>query len=182
MCGIAGEVSWAGRSHASADELLATVRHRGPDSSGSFAHDIAWVGQTRLAIIDVPGGDPPICNEDGTVGVALNGEIYNFRELRSELRERGHVFSTGCDTEAIVHLAEELDPVALAARVWRACSRSPCGTRRVDVSSWRVIGSARSRCTTGTTPTGSCLGARSRRCSPIRWSRGGCAKRRSPTT
>ncbi len=97
--------------------MLATVRHRGPDSSGAFSHERAWVGQSRLAIIDVAGGDPPIANEDGTLGVALNGEIYNFRELRTGLRERGHVFATSCDTEVIVHLAEELDPVALAGRL-----------------------------------------------------------------
>ena len=117
MCGIAGEVGWDGTSGARAAQMLATVRHRGPDSSGAFSHERAWVGQSRLAIIDVAGGDPPIANEDGTLGVALNGEIYNFRELRTGLRERGHVFATSCDTEVIVHLAEELDPVALAGRL-----------------------------------------------------------------
>ncbi len=117
MCGIAGEVRWDGAPGADPDEVLRTVLHRGPDSLGAFARGDGWVGQTRLAIIDVPGGDPPIANEDGTVGVALNGEIYNFRELRDELRARGHEFATGCDTEVIVHLAEELEPVALAARL-----------------------------------------------------------------
>ena len=117
MCGIAGEVRWDGAPAAAAQDVLASVRHRGPDSLGAFERKEAWVGQTRLAIIDVPGGDPPIANEDGTIGVALNGEIYNFRELRAELRDRGHAFATGCDTEVVVHLAEELDPVALATRL-----------------------------------------------------------------
>ncbi|HUR85622.1 MAG TPA: asparagine synthase (glutamine-hydrolyzing) [Solirubrobacteraceae bacterium] len=117
MCGIAGEVRWGAAPGARAEDVLATVLHRGPDSIGAFARDDGWVGQTRLAIIDVPGGDPPIANEDGSIGVALNGEIYNFRELRAELRERGHEFATSCDTEVVVHLAEELDPVALAARL-----------------------------------------------------------------
>ncbi len=117
MCGIAGEVGWDAPLGARSDDVLRTVLHRGPDSLGAFSRDGGWVGQTRLAIIDVPGGDPPIANEDGSIGVALNGEIYNFRELRAELRERGHQFATGCDTEVVVHLAEELDPVALAARL-----------------------------------------------------------------
>ncbi len=117
MCGIAGEVRWDAAPAAGAEEVLSTVLHRGPDSLGAFSRDDAWVGQTRLAIIDVPGGDPPIASEDGSIGVALNGEIYNFRELRAELRERGHEFATGCDTEVVVHLAEELDPVALARRL-----------------------------------------------------------------
>jgi len=117
VCGIAGELSWTGDPRAQPADLLATVRHRGPDAEGAFARGEAWTGMTRLAIIDVPGGDPPITNEDDTIGVALNGEIYNFRELRSELRERGHVFATQGDTEVVAHLAEELEPAALAARL-----------------------------------------------------------------
>ncbi len=117
MCGIAGEFSWTGATRVDAALLLATVRHRGPDAEGEFARGGGWVGQTRLAIIDVPGGDPPIANEDGTIGVASNGEIYNFRELRTELRRRGHVFATQGDTEVVAHLAEELGPAAMAARL-----------------------------------------------------------------
>jgi len=117
MCGIAGEVRWDGREPALAGESLATLRHRGPNAEGAFSRGSGWVGQTRLAVIDLSTGDPPIANEDGTVGVALNGEIYNFRDLREELRRRGHTFTTSGDTEVIVHLAEELDPVSLAARL-----------------------------------------------------------------
>lgn len=87
--------------------LLATMRHRGPDSSASLAHGGAWLGHTRLAIIDLVNGDQPILNEDGTVAAILNGEIYNHRELRDDLRARGHVFRTTSDTEVLVHLYEE---------------------------------------------------------------------------
>jgi asparagine synthase (glutamine-hydrolysing) len=117
MCGITGELRWDGREPALVGAPLATLRHRGPDAEGAFSRGSGWVGQTRLAIIDLSTGDPPIANEDGTVGVALNGEIYNFRELRDELSARGHTFATTGDTEVIVHLAEEVEPVALAARL-----------------------------------------------------------------
>jgi asparagine synthase (glutamine-hydrolysing) len=117
MCGIAGEVAWRGEPLSRPADVLATVRHRGPDAEGAFERDGGWVGQTRLAIIDVPGGDPPITNEERTIGVALNGEIYNFHELRAGLERRGHVFATHGDTEVIAHLAEELEPAALAARL-----------------------------------------------------------------
>ena len=114
MCGIAGAVAFGAGAAGRSGEQLTCMAHRGPDAEGVFERGPGWVGQTRLAIIDVPNGDPPIANEDGTVGVALNGEIYNYRQLRSDLRARGHALRTACDTEVIVHLAEELDPVALA--------------------------------------------------------------------
>ena len=117
MCGIAGEVRWDGRAPAGVGVPLATLRHRGPDAEGSFEGDNAWVGQTRLSIIDLFTGDPPIANEDGTIGVAFNGEVYNFRELREELRGRGHSFATEGDTEVIAHLAEDLEPADVAARL-----------------------------------------------------------------
>jgi asparagine synthase (glutamine-hydrolysing) len=82
-----------------------------------FDRSRAWIGQTRLAIIDLQTGDPPISNEDDTIGVALNGEIYNYRELRATLQRRGHTFGTVGDTEVVAHLAEDLDPVALAAEL-----------------------------------------------------------------
>ena len=114
MCGIAGAVHLTGGAAERGPDQLACMRHRGPDAEGVFERGCGWVGQTRLAIIDLPHGDPPIANEDGTIGVALNGEIYNYRELRTGLRERGHVLSTEGDTEVGAHLAEELDPVSLA--------------------------------------------------------------------
>lgn len=115
MCGIAGFVN----RHERADPRLAekqvqTLLHRGPDAWGVFDHGRAAIGQTRLSIIDLDTGDPPITNEDGTVGVALNGEIYNYRSLRERLLAAGHQLATAGDTEVIAHLAEELDPVELA--------------------------------------------------------------------
>jgi asparagine synthase (glutamine-hydrolysing) len=117
MCGIAGELRPSDEPSEHIATQLQCLRHRGPDAEGAFERGRAWVGQTRLAIIDLQTGDPPIANEDGTVGVALNGEIYNYRELRTSLREQGHVFATDGDTEVIAHLAEDLDPVALASRL-----------------------------------------------------------------
>ena len=121
MCGIAGEVGAPGGSGprgsadvAAASGVLAALRHRGPDAQGVSEHPTAWIGQTRLAIIDLVHGDPPIANEDGSIGVALNGEIYNYRDLRGRLTRTGHRFASDGDTEVIAHLAEDQDPIALA--------------------------------------------------------------------
>ena len=105
-----------GAGDASANEagVLECLEHRGPDSAGWYRLAGAHIGQNRLAIIDLVTGDPPISNEDGSVGVVLNGEIYNFSRLRAGLAERGHELRTTGDTEVIAHLAEELSPVELA--------------------------------------------------------------------
>jgi asparagine synthase (glutamine-hydrolysing) len=103
MCGILGI---AGRRGASLD-AVELLRHRGPDGEGRFERDDIAFAMRRLAIIDVPGADQPISNEDGSVVVICNGEIYNYLELRKELRGRGHFFSTNGDVETIVHLYEE---------------------------------------------------------------------------
>src|SRR5215510_9197819 len=82
--------------------------HRGPDSAGFYLeNERVGLAMRRLAVIDVSGGDQPIFNEDGTVCVVYNGEIYNFHALRDELQRRGHQFRTNSDTEAIVHAYEE---------------------------------------------------------------------------
>ena len=83
------------------------IVHRGPDDDGLYAKGPVAMGLRRLSIIDVAGGHQPIWNEDGTVVVVCNGEIYNFRELRDQLRARGHQFRTGSDAEVLVHLYEE---------------------------------------------------------------------------
>lgn len=114
MCGIAGSLGRDITDPGTIERQLALLRHRGPDSSGWTGEGGAVVGQTRLAIIDLVTGDPPITNEDGSVVAALNGEIYNFATLRKALLERGHSFRTRGDTEVIAHLGEELDPVAVA--------------------------------------------------------------------
>ena len=84
-----------------------TIVHRGPDDEGIFVEGAIGLGMRRLSIIDVAGGHQPIQNEDGTVRVVFNGEIYNYRTLRSELKAKGHRFRTQTDTEVIVHAYEE---------------------------------------------------------------------------
>lgn len=116
MCGIAGVLA-ADADKATVEAQLALLRHRGPDSAGVYARAGGVVGQTRLAVIDLVTGDPPITNEDGDIGVVLNGEIYNYRELANALRGDGHRLRTTGDTEVIAHLAEDVEPVELARRL-----------------------------------------------------------------
>jgi len=111
MCGIAGFVD-ADPGNAEAARLRVhqmcdVIRHRGPDDEGIFVGDGAALGMRRLSIIDVGGGHQPIANEDGSILVVFNGEIYNYRELRADLIARGHVFATDTDTETIVHAYEQ---------------------------------------------------------------------------
>ncbi len=110
MCGIAGLLALDGSVPASRDVVQAmcdVIVHRGPDDQGFHVDGPLAMGMRRLSIIDLSGGHQPISNEDGSITVVLNGEIYNYRELRSELEARGHRFSTHSDTEVIVHLYEE---------------------------------------------------------------------------
>jgi asparagine synthase (glutamine-hydrolysing) len=117
MCGISGCVGGRQPLSAVADEQLRRLKHRGPDAEGRFELPGAVIAQNRLSIIDLVTGDPPVTSEDGSIGAVLNGEIYNFRALRAQLLSGGHALSTQGDTEVIAHLAEELDPVALARRL-----------------------------------------------------------------
>src|SRR4051812_8944971 len=108
MCGICGIASRRGPVERSRlDAMSATLVHRGPDSDGTFLADGVGLAARRLAIIDLAGGDQPIANEDGTIHVVQNGEIYNHEELRAELERDGHRFATRCDTEVLVHLYEQ---------------------------------------------------------------------------
>lgn len=112
MCGIAGFYGF--RDDTLIKKFSGWLKHRGPDGDGFYLADEATLLNRRLAIIDVKGGDQPIYNEDKTVVVVYNGEIYNYRELRKELEEKGHVFSTKTDTEIIVHGYEEWGEDAFA--------------------------------------------------------------------
>jgi asparagine synthase (glutamine-hydrolysing) len=109
MCGIYGILQRSGpRFDPSViHDMGRAQRHRGPDDSGFFADEELMFGMQRLAIIDVAGGHQPIANEDNSVTAICNGEIYNFRRLRQELKAQGHTFRTGSDSEVIVHLYEE---------------------------------------------------------------------------
>jgi len=88
--------------------MVRIQRHRGPDAEGSLVEGPIAMGMRRLSIIDLAGGDQPIFNEDGSIAVVFNGEIYNYRELAEELESRGHRFRTHSDTEVLVHLYEDL--------------------------------------------------------------------------
>jgi asparagine synthase (glutamine-hydrolysing) len=109
MCGISGifDQSGAPTDKALLVRMTDALVHRGPDGVGYFLHDEVGLGHRRLSIIDVEGGAQPISNEDGSVQVVFNGEIYNFIELRKELVSFGHVFKTRSDTEVIVHAYEQ---------------------------------------------------------------------------
>src|SRR5438876_11565756 len=108
MCGICGIASTRGAVDPPRLEAMsATLVHRGPDSAGTVVRDGAGLAARRLAIIDLDTGDQPIPNEDETVHVVQNGEIYNYRELRRELERAGHRFRTHGDTEVLAHAYEE---------------------------------------------------------------------------
>jgi asparagine synthase (glutamine-hydrolysing) len=117
MCGLCG-VAWADPARPVERALLQrmadTLRHRGPDGEGFHAAPGVGLGFRRLSIIDLETGDQPIANEDGSVVVVANGEIYNFAELRTELEAAGHRFRTRSDVEVIVHLYEERGADCLA--------------------------------------------------------------------
>ncbi|TML26511.1 MAG: asparagine synthase (glutamine-hydrolyzing) [Actinobacteria bacterium] len=133
MCGICGLAALDGAGpvdRALLQAMNAALVHRGPDDEGAVVAGPVGLAARRLSIIDVAGGHQPIANEDGTVHVVQNGEIYNHRELRQELFARGHRFVTRCDTEVLVHLYEERGPRFVeglrgmfAVAVWDAARR-----------------------------------------------------------
>ena len=110
MCGIAGivdPVMSSSEIRRTLERMADAIWHRGPDEGGFFVRDGVGLAIRRLSIIDVGGGHQPVASEDGKVQVVLNGEIYNYLDLRSELIARGHIFHTSSDTEVIAHLYEE---------------------------------------------------------------------------
>jgi asparagine synthase (glutamine-hydrolysing) len=112
MCGIAGFINRDGEAadRGTLERMTATVAHRGPDGDGFYLDGPVALGHRRLAIIDVAGGAQPMANEDGSVWVTYNGELYNEPALRAELTAKGHIYRTSCDTETLVHLYEEHGP------------------------------------------------------------------------
>src|ERR1022692_3265743 len=108
MCGIAGIYDpFRPPNLAELWPMVEIQRHRGPDSAGHLVESSVALGMRRLSIIDLAGGDQPIFNEDGSVAVVFNGEIYNYVELYQLLESKGHRFQTHSDTEVLVHLYEE---------------------------------------------------------------------------
>jgi len=110
MCGLAGihlDAPGATADPAALKRMVAAIRHRGPDGSGFHVEPGLGLGHARLSIIDLAGGAQPLCNEDETIWISYNGEVFNYVELRRMLEQRGHQFRTSTDTEVIVHLYEE---------------------------------------------------------------------------
>ena len=110
MCGICGKLVFnSGQKVATelVDRMMSVISHRGPDGQGKYLSGPVGLGHARLAIIDLSTGDQPMTNEDGTIWLVYNGEIYNFQELREGLIKKGHTFRSTCDTEVIIHLYEE---------------------------------------------------------------------------
>src|SRR6478752_1965757 len=102
MCGISGAVAaQPGVAEEAIADQIACQRHRGPDAEGFFSGGRGVIAQNRLAVIDLRTGDPPMTDEQGRIGAVLNGEIYNFQDLRAELQRAGHTLSSTGDTETI---------------------------------------------------------------------------------
>lgn len=111
MCGIAGIINYYQKRDVSKrllQNMVSALEHRGPDDVGTYSKGNVGLGVRRLSIIDVEKGHQPITNEDNTIWVVYNGEIYNYKELRQDLEKKNHTFQTNSDTEVIVHLYEEM--------------------------------------------------------------------------
>src|SRR3954470_305565 len=111
MCGING-IALSGRSRETIDarrveRMRDVLVHRGPDDCGIYIKDGVGLGHRRLSIVDVAAGHQPMTNEDGTLHIIYNGEVYNHSDFRVDLEARGHTYRTHCDTETILHLYEE---------------------------------------------------------------------------
>src|SRR5436190_4081945 len=109
MCGIAGWINLkpSENNEAVLHQMCETIIHRGPDSEGVWMDDTVALGMRRLSIIDLHSGDQPVTSEDKTVIAMVNGELYNYREVRAELEKRGHKFVTQTDVEIVPHLYQE---------------------------------------------------------------------------
>lgn len=118
MCAIAGFYGLAVAPEARRgllERMIGRLAHRGPDGQGTLLDQEAGLAHARLSIIDVAAGQQPMCNEDATIWITFNGEIFNYVELREELVRRGHTFRTNSDTEVIIHLYEERGPDCVEA-------------------------------------------------------------------
>jgi len=117
MCGITGVINHRPGQQVEEGllrQMLAMLRHRGPDQFGIYVDEQVGLGSARLSIIDLSSGQQPISNEDETLWIVFNGEIFNYVELRPALEARGHHFATNSDTEVILHLYEDYGPDCLS--------------------------------------------------------------------
>ena len=104
MCGIVGFSSRIDNAEAVLEQMMDRIRHRGPDAGGKYLNDEIALGHRRLSIIDITEqGDQPIFNEDRSMVLVFNGEIYNYQEIRAELLAAGHIFKTETDSEVLIH-------------------------------------------------------------------------------
>src|SRR5579885_2363559 len=133
MCGICGKLNFDLQAPVSRPLLKAMtdhIEHRGPDDEGYYTSTGVGLGFRRLSIIDLSTGHQPISNEDGTVWIVFNGEIYDYKALRDRLIQQGHKFRTASDTETLIHLYEQEGPEGLrrlrgmfAYAIWDARKR-----------------------------------------------------------
>lgn len=116
MCGIAGIYNYRSSGHISSTlikRMIGALHHRGPDECGIYLDDWVALGNARLSVLDLTGGTQPIHNEDESLWIVYNGEVFNYPELKDDLQKKGHTFTTSSDTEVIVHLYEEKGPACL---------------------------------------------------------------------
>ena len=103
MCGFVGFTNYINDDGVLLGSMMDKIVHRGPDAAGSYVDSDIALGFRRLSIIDLEGGNQPMFNEDGTLVLVFNGEIYNYKQLREELAELGHTFGTTADSEVVLH-------------------------------------------------------------------------------
>ena len=110
MCGICGMFNFDQLNNVNLQlikKMCSTMIHRGPDGEGAYINENVGLGHRRLSVIDISGGNQPMCNEDQTIWIVQNGEIYNYVELSDILKKKGHKLRSNSDTEVIIHLYEE---------------------------------------------------------------------------
>ena len=165
MCGIIGVYNVGGTNADLVERMASRMAHRGPDGFGMTHDGVLAFGALRLAIIDLAAPAGPIFNEDGTIGIVFNGEIYNYRELMTELKHAGHRYNTQTDTEVIVHGYEEWGDDVIS-RLRRMFALGIWDSNRQRLLLVRIDW-ARSRCTIRSkTTVNSCSRRRSRHFSP----------------
>ena len=169
MCGIAGFVNASEtaseRGSAILSRMTGAIAHRGPDDSGLFEAGRVFLGHRRLSIIDLASGHQPMMNEDGTVHIVYNGEIFNHTIVRKELENAGHIYRTHCDTETILHGYEQFGAACLER--FRGMFAFALWDRTGALYSARGTGWESNRFTTTGMDDSSRLLQRSRRCSSI---------------
>ena len=107
MCGYVGFTNTIDNTNVVLKKMMERIRHRGPDGEGQYIDDGIALGHRRLSIIDLDAGAQPMYNEDGSLVIVFNGEIYNYRQIREDLVKAGHTFATNSDTEVLIHGYEE---------------------------------------------------------------------------